>query len=563
MEFSPRRTRLNPEMDYNLDEMLEWLIPHNVALYAIPPMVDVSITEFQSLALERLKLLRILEQATNKNMSLMSQEDRTAVLNEMNHAGLKHYVRLCHGNHSNEQDISGRRKDYLSHFILRFAYCSTEELRRWFITREMELFRLKFAGLSTKDVQDFVQCYEMKYTPLNSEQKADIKDDLYDCTAFQSTEEIDSMDFYKVHFTEVLDLISSRRCYVKGGFAYVSASDFVSIIANKHQQLLEDGLQSHLRLLPEVENDERFRMILKELHTSYTGKDYRVPKSGQVPIESLDQLSKKSFPLCMRYCHDNLRSTHHLKYAGRQQYGLFLKAIGVTMEDSLQFWRSELTRGKVTLEKFEKEYAYNIRHNYGKEGSRVNYAAHNCMKIITASVGPQEVHGCPFKLWDSSVLKTQLSSFGLSAAHVEEIDSYANRGHYQIACGKCFEFSHNTKLDEGIVHPNQYFELSQIKMGARAPKVKSSHGSNVPKFESQDSNTTIHITQDSATLDEDDDNELWELMENNDVEIKQVKKEQNSSMVEISTKKESPEVKPMDDWGAEDDFDVSQVDMEV
>ncbi|XP_062534034.1 DNA primase large subunit-like [Armigeres subalbatus] len=564
MEFSPRRARLNPEVDSSLDEMLEWLIPHNVALYAIPPMVDLSITELQALALERLKVLRILEQATNKNMSLMSEEDRETVLNEMTHGGLKHYVRLCQGNHSNEQDISARRKDYLSHFILRFAYCSTEELRRWFITREMELFRLKFAGLSQQDVQDFVQGYEMKYTPLNSEQKADIQDDLYDST-FQSTEELESMDFYKVHFTEVLDLVSSRRCYVKEGFAYVSAGDFVSIIANKHQQLLEDGLQAHLRLLPEVENDERFTMILKELHTSYTGKDYRVAKSGQVPIESLDQLSKKSYPLCMRYCHDTLRSTHHLRHVGRLQYGLYLKAIGVTMEDSLRFWREEFTRGKVTLEKFEKEHAYNIRHNYGKEGSRINYAAHNCMKIITTSVGPQEVHGCPFKLWDSSVLKTQLSSFGLSAAHVEEVDSFASRGHYQIACGKYFEISHNTKLDEGIVHPNQYFELSQIKMGARAPKVKSSQGSHgVTKFESQDSIPLVHGMDETAKLDEEDDNELWELMQTNDAEIKEKKSEQKSPLLAAGTKKNAhPGVKTLDYWEGEDDFDASQVNMEV
>lgn len=129
MEFS-RRSRLRPEAQFGMDSVLDWLIPHNVALYAIPPMVDLSITELQSLALERLKVLRILEQATNKNLKLSSDEGRETVFHEMNHAGLKHYVRLCQGNHSKDQDLAARRKDYLSHFILRFAYCGTEELRR-------------------------------------------------------------------------------------------------------------------------------------------------------------------------------------------------------------------------------------------------------------------------------------------------------------------------------------------------------------------------------------------------------------------------------------------------
>ena len=33
------------------------------------------------------------------------------------------------------------RKDQLSHFILRMAFCQSEELRRWFLTHESLLFR--------------------------------------------------------------------------------------------------------------------------------------------------------------------------------------------------------------------------------------------------------------------------------------------------------------------------------------------------------------------------------------------------------------------------------------
>lgn len=308
----------------------------------------------------------------------------------------------------------------------------------------------------------------MGYKPISDDQKRDIRQELQSLVG----QSIDSIDFYKVSFLAVLDLVRHRKCFLKGGFAYVNSSDFSSIIGSHHQKFIEKGLMAHLKLLPEFENDDRIVGIIKGLHNSYIGKDYTINKDADVPIESLDQLALKSYPPCMRMCHDALRSTHHLKYHGRLQYGLFLKGIGVTLEDSLRFWREEFTK-IIEPDKFDKAYAYGIRYNYGKEGSRTNWTPFSCMKIINGAVGAGDICGCPFKLWDPTDMRQKLIGYGLTPVNVQDVISYASKGHFQLACNRYFELTHNVKLDEGVNHPNGFFENSQVVMGNRQAKQKS------------------------------------------------------------------------------------------
>ena len=46
----------------------------------------------------------------------------------------------------------------------------------------------------------------------------------------------------------------------------------------------------------------------------------------------------------MQQLHSSMRQNHHLRHGGRQQYGLFLKGIGLSLEEAMKFWRSEFTK---------------------------------------------------------------------------------------------------------------------------------------------------------------------------------------------------------------------------
>jgi DNA primase large subunit len=94
------------------------------------------------------------------------------------------------------------------------------------------------------------------------------------------------------------------------------------------------------------------------------------------------------------------------------QLGLFLKRAGLSLEESLAFWKQAFAP-RTGGEKFEKEYAYNVRHSYGQEGRRKDYEAHSCLKVISATPGAGEVHGCPFKSLHADALGAALSRAGV------------------------------------------------------------------------------------------------------------------------------------------------------
>jgi DNA primase large subunit len=158
------------------------------------------------------------------------------------------------------------------------------------------------------------------------------------------------------------------------------------------------------RFLPRLDEDSRLVPILTNLSQGFLAG---VPSEWsttadkdnfeEIKAEMVDDMSRKHFPMCMRHLHESLRRDHHLKHFGRLQYGLFLKAskikhsflflstydfirslkscqvLGLSIDEAISFWRRSFS--SITDDKFNKEYKYNIRHSFGLEGKRANYAA--------------------------------------------------------------------------------------------------------------------------------------------------------------------------------------------
>ena len=47
---------------------------------------------------------------------------------------------------------------------------------------------------------------------------------------------------FQIHFLEVLELVKSRRCFIKGGFAYVTIQDFTTVLTHVFRTRLSKSL---------------------------------------------------------------------------------------------------------------------------------------------------------------------------------------------------------------------------------------------------------------------------------------------------------------------------------
>lgn len=410
-----------------------------------------------------------------------------------------------------------RRKDHISHYILRLAYCKSEDLRRWFLTQELELFRFRFlaATNANKDnVNTFLKDNGLKYNPISMEIKEAHKLQLAASSNGKKVAEILNMEFFKVTFEEAIDLVKTRRVYLKKGFAFVPGHDLISLVLGEFRKRLSIALTLTSKALPSLEEDDRILPMLENLSKQYLGRDYSNVRSdhGVVTLEQIPSLTEESFPLCMRQTQGALAKDHHLKHGGRMQYGLFLKGIGMTLDEALRFWRTSfLGAPGMSVDKFDKQYAYNIRHNYGKEGKRTDYTPYSCLKIITGT-GPSagDAHGCPFRHSDKNDLYARMLAYGIPEKSAKEIKLKVEDQHYQIACHMYFRITHNTEQADWVLeHPNQYFDESRkMRTGnSTSATIESSSTS------AGSAATAAVLPKPETKSAEDDDDELMRAME--------------------------------------------------
>lgn len=136
-----------------------------------------------------------------------------------------------------------RQKDHYSHFILRLAFSSTEDLRRRFARIESALFKLRFQNDDARERQTFVESLQLDWEVVSEEEKKALGADLQNATPGLKRQDVEEGGWFKVDFETVPELVEARKVFLKAGKAYVPVREQMSMVLAGFNARLDKGLE--------------------------------------------------------------------------------------------------------------------------------------------------------------------------------------------------------------------------------------------------------------------------------------------------------------------------------
>lgn len=378
--------------------------------------------------------------------------------------------------------------DITSHYALRLGLSKSQEFIDWFVKNEEILFlcKLRQGGTEalTRMLRDSKDLAHLGKDIVSRQSNSTDFENIRRCTPPPADQ---SNAFYKIHFTEIpAHLISRRAIVLMGGIAFVPDREMVTLIGRKFRDFLIQAMLTAARERNRLlKADERIKLIADRISPAallVSNKVSSLSPTEKLSLSNFSLLLGRSIPPCMRVAIESMRGPNeggsrgggrHLKNTGRNQLAPFLRTAGMTMDESLQWWRTEFTRGnQMDSDKFDKNYTYNIKWVYGKAGRMKVAAAMSCSTVINLEYpSHDQTHGCPFKVYDETKLTNLLSGWLNKAG----VNMDANEGRlreiirkatgatheYQLACVDWFTLMHEGHSGEGVGnHPNTYFSES-------------------------------------------------------------------------------------------------------
>ncbi|CAH1979668.1 unnamed protein product [Acanthoscelides obtectus] len=424
----------------------------SVSLYNVPPNdKGIQLSQLETIINDRMQLYQILEMASIRKGGLPWEQ---YIMQQIRHYKLQNYIDLLEDCIIFVDKVQTCWRDEMAHWILLLFFCQSQELRELFIKRETEWLVLRYKNASAEDLNLFLEENHFDFPEVSQAEKKQFEKEFASCNYKRSRL---AGNFHKTHWSNVQKLVTLRKVFLHKGMAYFPKELLVYAVQQHFQERLNKKLTWARRV---GIRDERI-YHLKPIMPVVTSKSFNIPI--EVTTDNVDTVAEQHYPLCMLHLHNYLRRNHHLKYDCKMQLGIFLKWVGMPYEDMLVFWKEEFTQ-VMTEEKYEKEYVYLFKHQYGKVGSKLQYKPYTCERIQSFTPAVNQEHGCPFKHWDQSSLSAKLEEeLGGDYEQLQDIEDLVREKHYVGACNKylCYK-NPAASSSEPIASPNEYVQKSML-----------------------------------------------------------------------------------------------------
>lgn len=114
-------------------------------------------------------VLILVERIHLEKLLIPVSKRKVALVDELFKQGLDEFARLINSNGCKsytDMDVYVRRRDHLSHVILRSVVAFNAHKKRWFFKQEARLFKWRFSSLDSEGIRHFMHIYNFDFTPV-------------------------------------------------------------------------------------------------------------------------------------------------------------------------------------------------------------------------------------------------------------------------------------------------------------------------------------------------------------------------------------------------------------
>jgi len=370
--------------------------------------------------------------------------------------------------------------DFIGHLVLRITVAIKEDkiFTNWFIEKEGDLFQKMFDSekLSTK-INILKNLFEneflVDFRDINSLLELGMSEEqlriLVGGSLPPRKKMLPSDILVAIKYYYVPHLLRERLGFIRKGWVIVPLRLIRGDVKGYFQKKLRKKI---IELKEKLKNDKKRFLLFKELAEEIFDYWKKTATSKSFYDDNFFSKEKKLYtyieyyPPCMRDLITKLKTTGYLSHSERLQLGLFLKRLGMSLNEQLEFWyKNAVDNVGISRDEFEKKAGYIIRHIYGLEGSRKDYEAPKCETIINR-------YYCFFSSNDLPSIKTFLRMNNIEKSIIENIIEEAKNRNYQLACSKFLSTKYNLNYKKPMSHPLLFFRLAFKSQKRNKLKIK-------------------------------------------------------------------------------------------